>query len=89
MRKLNFGAFEKPSSNVAKMMKNYLDSGAVVGRQRSDQLLLPMALAGGGRILTLAPSNHLRTNSEVIEAFLPVKIDSEEQDGGLWAIVVR
>ncbi len=46
-RVTSFGSFGKPSSRVAKevakMMKNYLGSGAVVGRQLSDQLLLPMA----------------------------------------------
>ena len=85
-RASSFGEIRKPSAQVAadvtKMIKNYLGSGAVVGRNLADQLLLPMALAGGGAMLTSAPSNHVTTNIAVIESFLPVKFTLTGQDKG-------
>ena len=46
-----------------------------VGQHLADQLLLPMAIAGGGRFRTLAPlSLHATTNIETIRAFLDVPI---------------
>ncbi|MFT6179197.1 MAG: RNA 3'-terminal phosphate cyclase (ATP) [Akkermansiaceae bacterium] len=88
-----FGAFGKTSKRVAhevaKMMQNYLNSEAAVGRNLSDQLLLPMALAGGGTLHTTAPSNHLKTNIEVIEKFLPVRFKIEPELRGCHLISVK
>lgn len=87
-----FGSHGKTSKRVAKevakMMQNYLSSEAVIGRHLADQLLLPMALAGGGAIHTLAPSNHTKTNIKVIESFLPVKFEIEPQLRGCFLISV-
>ena len=63
--------------NVARAVaeaRRYLDSGAPVGQHLADQLLIPLALAGGGRFRTFEPTLHTRTNAEVIERFLPVAI---------------
>jgi RNA 3'-terminal phosphate cyclase (ATP) len=87
-----FGAHGKGSNRVAqevaKMMQNYLHSDAVVGRNLADQLLLPMALAGGGKIHTSAPSNHVKTNIEVIEKFLPIRFKIEPELRGCHFISV-
>lgn len=87
-----FGSHGKTSNRVAhevaKMMQNYLGSDAAVGRNLADQLLLPMALAGGGKIFTSAPSNHVKTNIEVIEQFLPVKFDIQPEQKGSHFISV-
>ncbi len=71
---------------VAKKIKGYLSSGAVVGHCLADQLMIPMALAGGGQMLMMHPSNHIITNAEVIERFLPVKFVMKEGDRGSWNI---
>lgn len=88
-----FGAFGKRAKQVAlevtKGIKDYLGSGAVVGRRLGDQLLLPMALAGGGSFLTMGVSNHLRTNAAVIREFLDVEIDLEERDRGVCQVSIR
>ncbi len=52
----------------------YLDHDAPVGEHLADQLLLPLAIAGGGVFRTGQPSRHTRTNAEVIEKLLPVKV---------------
>jgi len=61
------------------MMKRYLNSEAVVGHHLADQLLLPMALAGHGKMKTMKPSNHVITNAKVIEKFLPIKITLSDE----------
>jgi RNA 3'-terminal phosphate cyclase (ATP) len=43
-------------------------------------LLLPMALAGGGRFTTVKLSQHGRTAAAVIAKFLPVAFRFEEKD---------
>ncbi|HEY5946607.1 MAG TPA: RNA 3'-terminal phosphate cyclase [Kofleriaceae bacterium] len=63
-------------------MQRYLDSDVPVGVHLADQLLLPMALAGGGRFRTIGPvSQHVTTNIETINAFLDVQFRVEERDG--------
>jgi len=79
---------EKLGRRAGKQMRDFLGGGAAVGRHLADQLLLPMALAGGGRFTTLAPDDHLPSNASVIEAFLGVPITTEELGKGVWRVVV-
>jgi RNA 3'-terminal phosphate cyclase (ATP) len=65
----------------------YLEAGVPVGEHLADQLLLPMALAGGGAFRTLALSLHATTNIETIGQFLDVPVRTREEPGG--AIVVE
>jgi len=87
-----FGERKRSAERVAGMavqeVQRYLGSGAPVGEYLADQLLLPLALAGGGRFRSVPPSRHTRTNAEVIEAFLPVRIGLEEE-GRSCTVVVR
>ena len=69
---------ERACDDVAR----YLASGVPIGEHLADQLLLPMAVAGGGRFRTAAPlSLHATTNIETIRAFLDVPIHVDEQAG--------
>lgn len=52
--------------------RTWRDAGAPVGEHLADQLLLPLALAGGAFRMG-AQSEHFRTNVAVIERFLPVR----------------
>lgn len=61
---------------------SYLNSNAAVGEHLADQLLLPMALAGGGSFTTSKISSHCRTNMMVIEQFLPVRFSVSAMAGG-------
>ena len=51
---------EAVAEQALKDAQRYLATQAAVGRNLADQLLLPMALAGGGRFTTLKPSQHTR-----------------------------
>ncbi len=61
--------------------KAYLASGAPVGPHLADQLLLPMALAGGGSFTSMPLSLHVTTNAAVIGTFLPVEVRPTPTDG--------
>jgi RNA 3'-terminal phosphate cyclase len=50
-------------------LERYLAHNAPVGEHLTDQLLLPMLIAGGGAFMTAEPSAHLMSNIAVIEAF--------------------
>lgn len=65
------------ADQAAKQARNYIHSGAAVGEYLADQLLLPMALAGGGRFTCASASSHLHTNITVIEKFLPIEFAVE------------
>ncbi len=71
---------ERVADSAARAARLFRDSGAPIGEYLSDQLLLPMALSGQGSFTTQVLSSHLRTNCQVIEAFLPVRFAFEETD---------
>jgi RNA 3'-terminal phosphate cyclase (ATP) len=73
---------EAVATSAAKGMRSYLASSAPVGVHLADQLLLPMAFAGAGEFQTLAISNHTQTNMALIEKFLPVKFEVQDQVQG-------
>lgn len=79
---------EHVGEKAAKRMAGFLDSGAAVGPYLADQLLLPMALAGGGSFTTVKPSRHARTAADIIARFLDVAIRFEEQEGGCHLVTV-
>jgi RNA 3'-terminal phosphate cyclase (ATP) len=79
---------ETVAGRTVKEVREYLDSGVPVGRHLADQLLLPMALAGGGAFCTLSPTAHTITNIEVLRLFLDVDVKVEQQDEEVWEISV-
>lgn len=66
----------------------YLDSGVPVGEHLADQLLIPLALAGGGSFVTGEPSSHARTNMDVIRRFLGTRFEVESAAGAARRIRV-
>jgi RNA 3'-terminal phosphate cyclase (ATP) len=77
-----FGQRGVPAEQVAlgavREAQEYLAAGVPVGRHLADQLLLPMALAGGGSFGSLSPTLHATTNMEVIQRFLPCAMSVEQ-----------
>ena len=72
---------EKVAADAVRQAREYLASRAAAGEHLTDQLLLPMALAGAGSLAAVKLSLHARTNVEVISMFLPVRFDTTECDG--------
>ena len=81
-------AAEAVADQAALAARRYLASEAAVGEYLADQLLLPMALAGGGSFTTLPPSRHTTTNIEVIKKFLDVSISCQQANNRVWRIEV-
>jgi RNA 3'-terminal phosphate cyclase (ATP) len=66
---------ENIGSRLAGLIKRYLfQSEAVIDDYLTDQLLLPLALAGGGEFTSRVISQHTQTQAWLIEQFLPVQI---------------
>jgi RNA 3'-terminal phosphate cyclase (ATP) len=73
---------EKVASDACDEAKRYINSDVAVGIHLADQLLIPMALPGGGSFRTLTPSAHTQTNATVVRRFLdvPIAIEAEAED---------
>jgi RNA 3'-terminal phosphate cyclase (ATP) len=67
----------------------YLKTEAPIGEHLADQLLIPLALAGGGSFATGSLSLHTRTNIKVIMQFLDIDITVDQATNGIWTIHVR
>jgi RNA 3'-terminal phosphate cyclase (ATP) len=89
-----FGEIQVRAETVARTvvdeMRAWLAADVPVGPHLADQLLIPLALAGGGSFRTLAPTRHTLTNRDVIARFLPdCTIDVREVDGASLVTVAR
>jgi RNA 3'-terminal phosphate cyclase (ATP) len=87
-----FGARGVRAENVAEQVvsaaRRYQQADVAVGEHLADQLLLPLALAGGGSFTTLPLTMHTTTNIEVIREFLEVSMTTEELGPNRWRITV-
>jgi RNA 3'-terminal phosphate cyclase (ATP) len=79
---------EKVASDACDEAQAYLAAGVPVGIHLADQLLIPMALAGGGAFRTLKPTRHTVTNADVIRRFLDVPIAVEPEGDGISRVSV-
>ena len=80
---------EKVAKRTAKSVQEYLTYNVPVGRNLADQLLIPMALAGGGKFRTLSPTRHTTTNIEIVKKFLDIEIVLVKCDRNQWEIEIR
>ena len=78
---------EKVADSVAKSVRGYLALDVPVWHHLADQLMLPMAIAGGGGFRAGRLSKHAETNADVIERFIPVKVHRQVTEDN--ATVVR
>ncbi len=69
---------EAVADQAAEQARGYLSAGVPVGEHLADQLLIPLALAGGGAFRTLGLSRHAQTNVAVIKAFLDVEFEIDQ-----------
>jgi len=79
---------ESIAAGVADAARRYLAAGVPVGEHLADQLLVPVALAGGGRFVTLRPSRHTTSNAALIERFTSKQIECHELGVDRWQIDV-
>ena len=68
-------------NRLAGLVKRYLfKTDALLDEYLTDQLLLPLALAGGGEFSTRVISPHTETQAWLIEQFLSVDIEFAQSD---------
>lgn len=87
------GSKGKPAEVVANEAADealtYLSANVPVGPHLADQLLIPLALAGGGRFHTMMPTQHTRTNADILQLFLPFRILTGRVKGEAWEVSVQ
>lgn len=69
--------------------QKYLALPVPVGEHLADQLLIPLALAGGGSYTTGPLSLHTKTNIEIIKKFLPVEIAVEQMASDVFQVKIQ
>jgi RNA 3'-terminal phosphate cyclase (ATP) len=74
---------ERVAAHAATAALAYIDSDAPVGEHLADQLVIPLALAGGA-VRCTQPSLHTLTNLSVAGRFLPTRVEAIEEPGGRW-----
>ena len=88
----SFGEVGRPAEAVAnhaiQQCQRYLKNDAAAGEYLTDQLMLPLALAGGGSFTSTGLSRHATTHMELIEQFLDVRIEAVTEDRGRHRVVV-
>jgi RNA 3'-terminal phosphate cyclase (ATP) len=72
---------ESVATEAVKEARAYIASTAAVGEHLADQLLLPLAMAGGGSFTACKLNRHARTNMDVVSTFLPVRFEIREENG--------
>ncbi|MGI5865755.1 MAG: RNA 3'-terminal phosphate cyclase [Myxococcales bacterium] len=73
---------ERVAARAVAEARRYLAAGVPIGEHLADQLVIPVALAGGGRFRTLRPSSHLTTQIETVRRFidLPIAVHQRAED---------
>lgn len=69
---------EAVATHAVQACQRYLKQTAPVGEYLTDQLMLPMALAGRGAFASTGLSRHSETHIELIRRFLDVRIRAEQ-----------
>jgi RNA 3'-terminal phosphate cyclase (ATP) len=80
---------ERIAAEAVEEARRYLDAGVPVGEHLADQLLIPLALSGGGSFTTGPLSLHTTTNIEVVRKFLPVHINTTQLSEEVWKVSVE
>lgn len=80
---------ENIGHRLAGLIQRFINSPACVDEYLTDQLLLPLALTGGGVFTSRYISEHTRTQAHMIEQFLPINIDFFEKDNQTILITVN
>jgi len=66
--------------------RQYLMSQAAAGEHLADQLIVPLALAGGGSFTAVRLSRHLTTNIEIMRKFLEIDVETTPLGDRTWSV---
>ena len=77
---------ETVATNAATQLSKYLQANVPVDTHLADQLLIPIALAGAGKFITVKPSLHTTTNMDIINQFTGTCFSLTELGKQQWRI---
>lgn len=80
---------ETVAERIVEEVEAYLQAGVPVGAHLCDQLLLPLALAGGGALVTLPLTLHSETQIEVLGRFLGTRVRREPVGPTAWRVDIE
>jgi len=80
---------EKVPLQLIDEASEYLAADAPVTRHLANQVMLPMAIAGGGRFRTLSLTPHSTTNIEVIKKFLDIQADVKRVEENTFEVSIN
>lgn len=76
-------------NGLVKEAKAYRDATAPVGPHLADQLLIPLALAGGGKFRATELTQHTLTNMDMVSLFLPVIFETKDHGANGFEVTAR
>ena len=80
---------ERVARNAIRDARTFARAGVPIGPHLADQLLVPMALGGGGSFDTVLPTSHTTTQARLVESFLPgASVTLVESARGRWRCTV-
>ena len=79
---------ERVPHQAIQSVRKYLNADIPVGTYLADQLMVPMAMAGGGKFRTLHLTSHSKTNIQVIKKFLDININVEKIDNDIYEVKI-
>jgi len=79
---------EAVAERAVRDARSYLAAQVPVGPYLADQLLIPLALAGGGAFRTMPLSRHSTTNIEVIRQFLGVAATATAESAARYVVEI-
>jgi RNA 3'-terminal phosphate cyclase (ATP) len=79
---------EQVASVACDEAEAHLAGDVPVGIHLADQILIPMALAGGGLFRTLKPTAHMLTNAAIIRRFVSVPIEIEPESAAVYRVTI-
>ncbi len=85
---------ERMAEITARALANRLDlhlaTAAPVGPHLADQILVPLAAAGGGSFRTVEPTRHTHATIDVIAQFLPdLGVEARDHGDRTWTVSLR
>ncbi len=85
---------ERMAEITARALANRLDlhlaTAAPVGPHLADQILVPLAAAGGGSFRTVEPTRHTHATIDVIAQFLPdLRVEARDHGDRTWTVSLR
>lgn len=80
---------EKVARRTVKAIREYLEAEVPVGKHLADQLIIPMALAGGGKFRTLPLTQHTTTNVDVVRKFLNIDVSAIQLEHNVQEVELK